>query len=102
MADAMMMIDPGFTVVDAMVVCGVDHDILFLEETQATRLAGDIFLNQFSSCMDITFKELDERFKAYSDLTIVQGQIRVRPGPAKTSNLSSSGLATRCVSVATL
>ena len=38
----MMMINPGFTVVDAMVVCGVDHDILFLEETQATRLAGDI------------------------------------------------------------
>jgi hypothetical protein len=83
MADAMMMINPGFTVVDAMVVCGVDHDILFLEETQATRLAGDIFLNQFSSCMDITFKELDEHFKAYSDLTIAQGQIRVRPGTRK-------------------
>ena len=73
----------GFTVVDAMVICGVDHDALFLEETQAQRLASDIFGDQFSSCMDITVKELDEHFKTYSDLTIVQGQIRVRPGTRK-------------------
>ena len=49
----------GYTVVDAMVTCGVDHDVLFLDETQAQRLASDIFGDQFSSCLDITVKELE-------------------------------------------
>ena len=70
MNDDMML--NGFTVVDAMVIRGVDHEALFLEETQAQRLlASDIFGDKFSSCMDIIVKELDERFKTYSDLTIV-------------------------------
>ena len=74
----------GYTVVDAMVICGMDHDTLSLEETKAQRLASDIFGDQFSSSMDITtVKELDEHFKTYSDLTIVQGQIRVRPWHTK-------------------
>ena len=33
--------------------------------------------------MDGTFKELDEHFKTYSDHTVAQGQIRVRPGTRK-------------------
>ncbi|KAI2502013.1 Reverse transcriptase (RNA-dependent DNA polymerase) [Fragilaria crotonensis] len=82
MADDRMMFD-GFTVVDAMVTCGVDHDGVFMDETQAQRLASDIFGDQFTSCLDITFKELDEHFKTYSDLTVAQGQIRIRPGIRK-------------------
>jgi hypothetical protein len=66
-----------------MVTCGVDHDALFLDETQAQRLASDIFGDQFTLCLDITFKELDEHFKTYSDLTVAQGQIRIRPGTRK-------------------
>jgi hypothetical protein len=71
------------TVIDAMVACGVDNEVLFMEKTQAQRIADDIFANLFTSCMDVTFKELDERFKTYSDLTVVQGQIRLRPGARK-------------------
>ena len=82
MAD-MMMADRGMTVVDAMVACGLDHDQLFMDETQAQRFANDIFDGLFTSCLDITFKELDEHFKTYSDLTVAQGQIRVRPGTRK-------------------
>lgn len=33
--------------------------------------------------MDITFKELDEHFKTYFDLTVAQGQIRLSPGVRK-------------------
>jgi len=66
-----------------MIACGIDNDALFLEETQAQRIAEDIFGNLFTSCMDITFKELDEHFKTYSDLTVAQGQIRLRPGIRK-------------------
>ena len=66
---------------DALIACGVDNDALFMGETQATRIAEeDIFDNIFSSCMDLTFKELDDHFKTYSDLTGAQGQIRLRPG----------------------
>jgi len=80
---AIMMLDDMLTVVNAMVACGVDHEVPFMDETQAQRLAADIFSDQFSSCLDITFKELDEHFKTYSDLTIAQGQIRLRPGTRK-------------------
>ena len=47
-------------------------------QTQAQRLAEDIFDNDFTSCMDITFKELDDHFKTYSELSAGQGQIRVQ------------------------
>ena len=63
------------TVLDAMIACGIDNEALFLEETQAQRIAADIFGDLFTSCMDITFKELDEHFKTYSDLTVAQGQL---------------------------
>ena len=45
-----MMAFDGLTVVDAMIACGVDHEFLFLDETQAQRLASDIFGDQFATC----------------------------------------------------
>jgi hypothetical protein len=71
------------TVVDAMVACGVEHDALFMDEMQAQPLANDISDDRFDSCLDINFKELDDHFKTYSDLTVAQGQIRIRPGTRK-------------------
>ena len=73
----------GMTVLDAIVACGVEHDALFMDETQAQRIANDIFDDRFVSCLDITLKELFELFKTYADLTVAQGQIRVRPGTRK-------------------
>jgi uncharacterized metal-binding protein len=70
---AIMMLNNMLTVLDAMVACGVDHDVLFMDEMQAQRLAADIFSDQSLSCLDTTFKELDEHFKMYSDLTVAQG-----------------------------
>jgi hypothetical protein len=94
MAD--LMVFDGLSVVEAMVACGVDHDAIFMDKTQAQRLALDIFGDQFTSCLDITFKELDEHFKTYSDLTVAQGQIRVRPGTRKKSKCLSSGYEISC------
>ena len=71
------------TVLDAMILCGVDNVAMFMGETQAQRIASEIFDDSFESCMDISFKDLDEHFKTYSDLTAVQGQIRIRPGIRK-------------------
>jgi hypothetical protein len=68
-----------FTIFDAMIACGVDNVVLFMEETQA----DDIFDNLFTTCKDMTFKELDDHFKTYSELNVAQGQIRLRPGVRK-------------------
>jgi hypothetical protein len=72
-----------FTVVDALIACGVDKVALFMGQTQAACIADDVFNGSFSSCLDITFKELDEAFKAYSELNVAQGQIRVPTGTCK-------------------
>ena len=77
------MIVGGFTVLAAMIACGVNNDLLFHDMTQADRVSTDIFGNDFAACMDITFKELDEYFKNYGDLTVAQGQIRFTPGTRK-------------------
>jgi hypothetical protein len=71
------------TILDAMIACGVDNVVLFQGETQAQRLVDDMFDDSFASCLDITFKERDDHFKTYSDLSATQGQIRIRPGTHK-------------------
>jgi hypothetical protein len=72
-----------FTVLDALIACGVDNVTLFQNETAAQRLTDDVFDDQFTTCQDLTFKELDDHFKTYSELTVQQGQIRIRPGTRK-------------------
>jgi hypothetical protein len=71
------------TVLDALIACGINNDVLFMEETHAQSVADDVFDNVFETCLDISFKELDDHFKTYSDLTMAQGQIRFRPGTRK-------------------
>ena len=71
------------TDLNALIACGVDNTALFMDQTQAQRIAEDIFDDVFMSCMDLTFKELDDHFKTYNDLTVAQGQIRLRPGTRK-------------------
>ena len=68
---------------DARIACGVDNNVRFMDESQAERITDDIFIGLFTACMDITFKELDDHSKTYSDLTMAQGQIRLRPGTRK-------------------
>ena len=83
-AEMMMFVGDDFlTIVDGMVACGVDHDALFQDKTQAQHLATDTFGNQFSACLDVKFKELDEHFKTYNDLTAAQGCIQIHPGVRK-------------------
>jgi hypothetical protein len=69
-----------FQVIDALIAYGVDDVALFNDQTQAQRIAEDIFDESFSSCMDPTFKELDDYFKTYTEVTVAQGHIRLRPG----------------------
>ena len=59
----------AWIVLDALIACNVNNELRFMDDTQAERIADDIFDNLFATCMEITFKELDDHFKTYSDLT---------------------------------
>jgi len=71
---------PVFTVLDAIIACGVDNNALFDGHTAAQRIATDLFDDSYVSTMDKTWEELDIDFKSYTDLTQHQGQIRLLPG----------------------
>jgi hypothetical protein len=69
-----------FNVYDTMVACGVNDTDNFDGDTPAVRMATDLFGDDFATCMDKSFAELDGEFKTYSDLTQNQGQTRLLPG----------------------
>ena len=63
-----------------MIARGVNDVDILLGDTPAFRLATDIFGDDFTTCMDKKFVELDSDFKTYSNLNQTQGQIRLLPG----------------------
>ena len=69
-----------FSVLDAMIACGMDNAVPFNGDTAAQRITDDVFSDDFDVCMDKTHEDLDSDFKTYSELTIAQGQIRLLPG----------------------
>ena len=72
-----------FTVLQALVVCGVNNIQIFNNHTPAWRLLDELFSKYFDSCMNKTHKKLEDDFKLYINLTQVQGQIRRIPGCKK-------------------
>ena len=73
------MAAPAFTVHNAMVAIGINNLILWNGNTQAERIATDVFDDDFNSCLYISQTELDDNLKMYSALTLANGQIRLRP-----------------------
>ena len=71
------------TVRSALVLCGVSDVVGWNNQTDAQRIASDLFDDDFRSCMDKTFSSLDEDWKTYSNVTIANGQIRLLPGVKK-------------------
>ena len=68
-----------FHVNQTMVACGCDNTISFNGMTVASIISTDIFDDDFKSCIDKSYKKLDEDLKSYSVLTIANGQIRLNP-----------------------
>ena len=71
---------PTYTVLEAVIACGVDNNAMFDGNTAAERIATDLFDDSYVTAMDKTWEELDTDFKSYTDLTQHQGQIRLLPG----------------------
>ena len=72
-----------FTVQDAMIACGIDNVTLFDGSPPTTRIATDLFDDDFKACMDKTYEDPVDDLKGYSILTQAQGQIRLTPGTKK-------------------
>jgi hypothetical protein len=73
-------VPPVFTVYDAVVACGVNDDAEFDGDTPAVCIADDLLDDDFATCINKGFMELDSEFKTYSDLTMAQGQVHLLPG----------------------
>ncbi len=57
---------PVFSVADAMMLCG-------LSEADASRVASEVFNDDFATTMDKSFKDLDKDIQSYSNLTVAEG-----------------------------
>ena len=72
-----------FTLVNAMLNCGITDAVLFDCNTKSSRIATEQFYGNFTLCMDKTYVELDDDLKLYSTLTAAHGQIRLTPDHKK-------------------
>ena len=71
---------PHFKLANAMFDCGIIDAVLFEGYTKASRIATEIFYDDFTSCMDKTYIELYDDLKSYSSLTTAYCYIRLIPG----------------------
>ena len=62
-----------------MILCGIDNVARFDGQIQAERLAEDLFDNDFQTCLDLDIKQLEADMKAYADMTVAEGRIRLNP-----------------------
>ena len=72
------------TVIDALALCGVPNgNALYEGRNAATHISSDVFGDDFTTCMDLSFEDLDNDWKSYLSLTAAQGQIRLQPNVKK-------------------
>ena len=68
------------TVLDGIILCGIPDANPFGGQTQAVRIATELFNDSFTAVKNKTFSDLDEDLKGFSILTVNQGQLRFQPG----------------------
>ena len=71
--------NPPFTFANTMFICGINIPRIFQGDSQAKRISGDVFDDDYMSCMDKTVKELEYDLKSFSTLTTANSQIRLNP-----------------------
>ena len=76
-------VNPPFNVTNTIFDYGVTNGDLFNDDTKSDMMAAEIFDDDFSFYMENTYNEFDEDLNSYSNLTIVNGQIRLVTGQKK-------------------
>ena len=74
------MAAPAHTIRQALSACGIDDVAIINGQTNAQRMASEMFLDSFQVCMDKTYDDLKNELKIYASLTIAEGRIRILPG----------------------
>ena len=79
------------TVERSLIICGVrnrdTNNVIWNGSNAAERIAEEVFNGSFESFMDLQLSELDDSWRTYGQLTIGNGQIRLRP--ATKSNIKA-------------
>ena len=73
--------NPHLTLANDMFDWGITDAVLFDGDTKASRIATELFDDNFTSCMDKTYVELDD--ESYYTLTAAHIHIRLTPGHKK-------------------
>ena len=63
--------------------CGIIDAELFDGDMKASRIATELFNNDFTLCMDKMYVKLYDDLKSYSTLTASHDKIRLTPGHKK-------------------
>ena len=73
------------TIVEALTACGVmDINSVLLDGlTCAERVSDDVFDDDFHTCINLSFSDLEDKWKNYAALTQAQGQIRLKSATKK-------------------
>ena len=70
------------TITDALTICGVLADttgLIVNGNNTAEIIDAGVFNDNFNTCVDIKFSELEDNWKTYSVLTVSKGRIRLIP-----------------------
>ena len=70
------------TITDALTTCGVlvnTTGIFVNGKNGAEMISGDVFNENFNTCVNIKFSKIEDNWKTYSGPTVAEGGIRLRP-----------------------
>ena len=68
------------TVRMAMTICGFDDALVVAGSTAAERIATELFSNDFATCMDKSYKDIDDDLDTFFHIAQNQGHVRALPG----------------------
>ena len=68
------------TILDALLLCGVPVAPLFDGETPAERVATQVFLDSFETCLSISIEDVKDSITGFTKLTNAAGRIPFQPG----------------------
>ena len=71
---------PANTVEASLQLCGVPDGPIFEGETPATRVAEQVFMNAFDTCLSITIDDVKDAIVGFTKLPAGNGRIPFQPG----------------------
>ena len=68
------------TVQASLLLCGVPNAPIFDGQTPSERVAQQIFMNSFDTCLSISIEDVKDAITGFTKLPVVQGRIPFQPG----------------------